>query len=149
MANNKKICFKIKLQSHSSEINRLFSFIQESMGHALIQGRADDKYIHDLKLVTEEWFANIVNHGYADNEPGEIEVELVAVADGIRLTVMDSASPYNPLENIPGRQPDQDFSQGGMGMIIIIIKSLTDEQHYSRNGTQNVFSITKHYNSDR
>ncbi|GAH14568.1 unnamed protein product, partial [marine sediment metagenome] len=32
---------------------------------------------------------------------------------------------------------------------LIIIKSLTDEQHYSRNETQNVFSITKHYNSDR
>ena len=147
MANNKKICFNIKLQSHSSEVNRLFSFIQESMGHAQIQGRANDKFIHDLKLVTEEWFANIIKHGYADNEPGEIEVELVAVADGIRLTVVDSAPPYNPLENIPGRQLDQDFSQGGMGLIII--KSLTDEQHYSRNGTQNVFSITKHYNSDR
>ena len=147
MANNKKICFNIKLQSHSSEVNRLFSFIQESMGHAQIKGRADDKFIHDLKLVTEEWFANIVNHGYADNEAGEIEVELVAVANGIRLTVVDSAPAYNPLENIPGNQPDQDFSQGGMGLIII--KSLTDEQHYSRNEAQNVFSITKHYNSDR
>ena len=147
MTNTKKICFNIKLQSHSSEVNRLFNFIQESMGHALIQGRADEKFIHDLKLVTEEWFANIINHGYADNGTGEIEVKLVAVTDGIRLTVMDSAPPYNPLENVPSKQPDQDFSQGGMGLIII--KSLTDEQHYSRNETQNVFSITKHYNSDR
>ena len=146
MANDKKISFNIKLQSHSSEVNRLFNFIQESMGHALIQGRADEKFIHDLKLVTEEWFANIINHGYADNETGEIEVELVAVTDGIRLTVMDSAPPYNPLEN-NRKQQDQDFSQGGMGLIII--KSLTDEQHYNRNETQNVFSITKHYNSDR
>lgn len=146
MANTKKICFNIKLQSHSSEVNRLFNFIQESMGHALIQRRADEKFIHDLKLVTEEWFANIINHGYADNETGEIEIELVAVTDGIRLTVIDSAPPYNPLEN-NRKQPDQDFSQGGMGLIII--KSLTDEQHYSRNETQNVFSITKHYNSDR
>ena len=63
MANNKEFCFNIKLQSHSSEVNRLFNFIQESMGHALIQGRADEKFIHDLKLVTEEWFANIINHG--------------------------------------------------------------------------------------
>ena len=117
------------------------------MGHALIQGRADEKFIHDLKLVTEEWFANIINHGYADNETGEIEVKLVAVTNGIRLTVTDSAPPYNPLEHVPGKKPDQDFSQGGMGLIII--KSLTDEQHYSRNETQNVFSITKHYNSDR
>jgi serine/threonine-protein kinase RsbW len=146
MANTKKICFNIKLQSHSSEVNRLFNFIQESMGHALIQGRADEKFIHALKLVTEECFANIINHGYAGNETGEIEVELVAVTDGIRLTVMDSAPPYNPLEN-NRKQQDQDFSQGGMGLIII--KSLTDEQHYSRNETQNVFSITKHYNSDR
>ena len=146
MANNKNICFNIKLQSHSSEVNRLFNFIQESMGHALIQGRADEKFIHDLKLVTEEWFANIINHGYADNETGEIEIELFAVTDGIHLTVKDSAPPFNPLKN-NRKQPVQDFSQGGMGLIII--KSLTDEQHYSRNETQNVFSITKHYNSDR
>ena len=79
------------------------------MWHAQIQGRADEKFIHDLKLVTEEWFANIINHGYAGNETGEIEVELVAVTDGIRLTVMDSAPPYNPLEN-NRKQPVQDFS---------------------------------------
>lgn len=146
MANTKKVCFNIKLQSHSSEVNRLFNFIRESMGHALIKERADDKFIHDLKLVTEEWFANIINHGYADNETGEIEIELVAVTDGIHLTVKDSAPPFNPLKN-NRKQLVQDFSQGGMGLIII--KSLTDEQHYSRNETQNVFSITKHYNSDR
>jgi len=146
MANTKKVCFNIKLQSHSSEVNRLFNFIKESMGHALIKERADDKFIHDLKLVTEEWFANIINHGYADNETGEIEIELVAVTDGIHLTVKDSAPPFNPLKN-NRKQLVQDFSQGGMGLIII--KSLTDEQHYSRNETQNVFSITKHYNSDR
>ena len=116
------------------------------MGHALIQGRADEKFTYDLKLVTEEIFANIINHGYADNETGEIEVELVAVTDGIRLTVRDSAPAYNPLENAR-KQPARDFSQGGMGLIII--KSLTDEQHYSRNETQNVFSITKYYNSDQ
>ena len=146
MVNKTSTCFNIKLQSHSSEVNRLFNFIQESLGHALIQGRTDEKFIYDLKLVTEEWFANIINHGYAGNETGEIEVELVAITNGIRLTVIDSAPPYNPLEN-DSKLPDQDFSQGGMGLTII--KSLTDEQHYSRNETQNVFSITKHYNSDR
>ena len=113
------------------------------MRHALIQGRADEEFIHDLKLVTEEIFANIINHGYADNKNGDIEIELVAVTDGIHLTVTDSAPPFNPLENVR-EQPDRDFSQGGMGLILI--KSLTDGQHYSRNETQNVFSITKHYN---
>ncbi|MGB5440297.1 MAG: ATP-binding protein [Gammaproteobacteria bacterium] len=115
------------------------------MRHALIQGRADEEFIYDLKLVTEEIFANIINHGYTDNKNGVIEIELVAVTDGIHLTVTDSAPPFNPLENVR-EQPDQDFSQGGMGLIII--KSLTDGQHYSRNETQNVFSITKHYNFD-
>ena len=116
------------------------------MRHALIQGRADEEFIYDLKLVTEEIFANIINHGYTDNKNGDIEIELVAVTDGIRLTVTDSAPPFNPLVNVR-EQPDRDFSQGGMGLILI--KSLTDGQHYSRNETQNVFSITKHYNFDQ
>lgn len=146
MAHKELVCFNIKVQAHSRECNRIFSFIQDSLEHALIRGRVDERFIHDLKLVTEEWFANIINHGYADNETGEIEIELVAVTDGIHLTVKDSAPPFNPLKN-NRKQLVQDFSQGGMGLIII--KSLTDEQHYSRNETQNVFSITKHYNSDR
>jgi anti-sigma regulatory factor (Ser/Thr protein kinase) len=146
MAHKELTCFNIKLQGHSSECNRIFNFIQDSLGHALFQGRVDEKFIHDLKLVTEEWFANIIKHGYADDEPGEIELELVAVKDGIRLTVTDSAPAYNPLE-VDRNQRDQDFSEGGMGLILI--KSLTDEQHYCRDGTHNVFNITKHYNSGR
>lgn len=146
MAHKELVCFNIKVQAHSRECNRIFSFIQDSLEHALIRGRVDERFIHDLKLVTEEWFANIIKHGYADDEPGEIELELVAVKDGIHLTVTDSASAYNPLE-VNREARNQDFSEGGMGLILI--KSLTDEQHYSHDGTHNVFSITKHYNSDR
>lgn len=116
------------------------------MGSLVFNGHVDEKFIHELKLVAEEWFANIINHGYADNEAGEVEIELVPDSKGICLTMIDSAPAYNPLE-ADQKPQDQDFRQGGMGLILI--KSLTDELLYSRSERQNVFSIKKHYSSDR
>lgn len=116
------------------------------MEHVVFHAHIDEKFIHELKLVAEEWFANIINHGYAGDHAGEIEIELVSDSKGICLTMIDSAPAYNPLE-ADHKQPNQDFRHGGMGLILI--KSLTDELLYSRNGTQNVFSIKKYYNSDR
>ena len=146
MVDRKASCFTITLQSHGSECGRLLEFIQVSMGHASFHGRADEIFIHELKLVAEESLANIINHGYADDEGGEIEIQLVPDSKGICLTLIDSAPAYNPLE-AGDKKPDQDFSQGGMGLILI--KSLTDELFYSRNEARNVFSIKKHYNSGR
>ena len=36
------------------------------------------------------------------------------------------------------------IGEGGMG--IVLVKSLTDEQNYRRDGDHNVFTVTKNYN---
>lgn len=146
MVDKEAICFNVTLQSHSSECGRLFDFIQASMRHAAFHGHADEQFVHELKLVAEELLANIINHGYAGDGDGKIEIQLVPDSKGICLTLIDSAPAYNPLE-ADNKKPDHDFSRGGMGLVLI--KSLTDELFYSRNEARNVFSIKKHYNSSR
>jgi len=129
----------VQLSNKTSECNRLFEFLANS----LEQLPVTKEFKHDLKLVSEELLANIINHGY-DNRPDEaIDVELAVDGSSVRITFTDSTMAFNPLEC---KSPDvlNDLSQGGMG--ILLVKSLTDEQHYTRENNHNVLTVTKNYN---
>ena len=130
---------RIRLKNCSSECSRLYDFLADSLGHLLLT----KEFKHDLKLVSEELLANIINHGYDDDTEQFIDIELSVENDCVRLTFIDSGKAFNPLES---KQPAllNDLSEGGMG--ILLVKSLTDEQHYQRDNGHNVFTVTKNYN---
>jgi anti-sigma regulatory factor (Ser/Thr protein kinase) len=129
----------IQLNNKTSECSRLFEFLTDSLDQLPVT----KEFRHDLKLVSEELLANIIKHGYDSRTNGTIDVELSVDASRVRITFTDTAKAFNPLERKP---PDMlnDLSEGGMG--ILLVKSLTDEQHYQRDNNQNVFTVTKNYN---
>ena len=128
-----------QLSNKTSECNRLFEFLAES----LEQLPVTEEFKHDLKLVSEELLANIIKHGYDNRSDEAIDVELSVDGSSVRITFTDSAAAFNPLERNP---PDilNDLSEGGMG--ILLVKSLTDEQQYKRDNNHNVLTVTKNYN---
>ena len=129
----------IRLGNQTSECNRLFEFLAVSLNQLPVT----KEFRHDLKLVSEELLANIIKHGYDSQADEVIDIELAVDGSSVRITFTDSASPFNPLER---KSPDilNDLSEGGMG--ILLVKSLTDEQHYQRDNNHNVFTVTKNYN---
>ena len=129
----------IQLKNCSSECQRLYDFLADNL-EPLPVSKA---FRHDLKLVAEELLANIIRHGYDDEPEQVIDIELNVADDCVQLTFTDSGKVFNPMEN---EQPEvlNDLSEGGMG--ILLVKSLTDEQIYRRDGDQNVFTVTKNYN---
>lgn len=129
----------IQLRNNSSECNRLYDFITESLQHLTVT----DEFRHDLKLVAEELLANIINHAYAETATGTIDIELTVEEQRVCITFTDFGIAFNPLKDQDADIPN-DFSQGGMG--IRLIKSLTDEQSYNRDNNVNVFTVTKNYN---
>jgi serine/threonine-protein kinase RsbW len=141
MANNESATWSkhIQLGNKTSECTRLFEFLADS----LEQLPVTKEFKHDLKLVSEELLANIINHGYNSHAKEAIDVELAVDDSSVRITFTDSASAFNPLERKP---PDvlNDLSEGGMG--IFLVKSLTDDQYYKRDNDHNVFTVTKNYN---
>ena len=141
MANNENTTWSkhIQLSNRTSECNRLFEFLADS----LEQLPVTKEFRHDLKLVSEELLANIIKHGYDSHADGTIDIELAVDSSHVRMTFIDSAAAFNPLER---KDPDvlNDLSEGGMG--ILLVKSLTDEQHYQRDHDHNVFTVTKNYN---
>jgi anti-sigma regulatory factor (Ser/Thr protein kinase) len=141
MENNENATWSkhIQLSNRTSECNRLFEFLADS----LEQLPVTKEFRHDLKLVSEELLANIIKHGYDSHAVGFIDIELAVDGRSVRITFTDSAGAFNPLERT---SPDvlNDLSEGGMG--ILLVKSLTDEQHYKRDNNHNVFTVTKNYN---
>lgn len=141
MANNENATWSkhIQLSNKTSECNRLFEFLADS----LEQLPVTKEFRHDLKLVSEELLANIIKHGYDSHTDGTIDIELAVDGSNVRMTFTDAAAAFNPLERT---SPDvlNDLSEGGMG--ILLVKSLTDEQHYQRDHDHNVFTVTKNYN---
>lgn len=130
----------IQLSNNSGECNRLYDFLDET----LQQLPVTNEFRHDLKLVSEELLANIINHGYEKNTTGTIDIELAMDAQRVRITFKDSGKAFNPLDS---KDPDtlNNLSEGGMGLLLV--RSLTDEQCYKRDNKLNVFTVTKNYNN--
>jgi len=141
MVNNEDTAWSkhIQLINKTSECDRLFEFLNDSLEHLPVT----KEFRHDLKLVSEELLTNIINHGYDSHADETIDIELAVDGSSVRITFTDSASAFNPLER---EHPDilNDLSEGGMG--ILLVKSLTDDQHYTRDNNHNVFTVTKNYN---
>jgi anti-sigma regulatory factor (Ser/Thr protein kinase) len=102
-----------------------------------------DEILHDLRLVTEETFINIVNYAYPPEETHEVTIELSHSDNRINITFIDAGKAFNPLTDCTASIDTDDHCDGGMG--IHLIKSLTDKQEYNRIEERNVFTVTKHY----
>ena len=130
---------RIQLINCSSQCQRLYDFLADNLEPLPVS----KEFRHDLKLVAEELLANIIRHGYDDKSEQVIDIEMSVADDHVRLTFTDSGKAFDPMQS---EKPEllNDLSEGGMG--ILLVKSLTDEQNYRREGDRNVFTVTKNYN---
>jgi anti-sigma regulatory factor (Ser/Thr protein kinase) len=140
MGTNNPTSQALILNSTFSECQKLYDFIE---GFTLSQGISSET-THDLKLIAEEIFANIVNHSYNHVLDQKIEI-LISIDNGnIKMIFTDDAPAYDPTESSKNNDNNHNIEEGGMG--IRIIKSLSSNQEYNRINEQNVLTITKHYN---
>lgn len=110
----------------------------------LLESRVEDAIVTDLRLVAEEGLTNVIVHAYGIGNEGDIEVTLSVSTSSVRFVLRDRARPFNPLES-PRPDIDAPIDErpiGGLG--IHLIRSLTDEQSYERDGEENVLVLIKH-----
>jgi sigma-B regulation protein RsbU (phosphoserine phosphatase) len=107
------------------------------------QHLTDAELLHDLRLVAEEIFVNIVNHGGLDI--GErIIARLACDRARIALEFVDRARPWNPLGQAPVAklaQSTDDACIGGLG--VFLVGELTDRQIYRHDDGANRFCVVK------
>ena len=133
----------ISLQNKTSESIKLSDFL----GEFISANNIPDAIHNDLRLAAEEAFVNIVNYAFSNQETQTISIEISCNNNAISITFIDEGLAFNPLLaagiNSGESINTNDLCDGGMG--IHIIKSLTDQQEYSRINQCNTFTITKHY----
>ena len=129
----------ITVKNNTSECDRLSAFLTDYES----SNNIPDEIQHDLRLVLEEVFVNITNYAFPSGETHTVSIEISNTANAVSITFIDGGIAFNPLLDCNNEVDADDHCKGGMG--IHIIKSLTDQQEYSRIEQRNVFTVTKHY----
>lgn len=130
---NELMVLKNRLSEVESFQRRLEKMLRE-------RGFSDD-LIHDLSLVCEEVLVNIVHYGY-DGDKGEREIKVDLSIDEtrrVRLEIRDDAKAFDPLA--VEERDHEDERPGGWG--IPMLKTLTDQVQYRREGSQNVLTLLR------
>lgn len=97
---------------------------------------------HQIGVIIEELFANIVRFAYEDQQIHPVEIRLHRWNDHIKITIIDDGIPFNPMEYDRAPTPDPAASDiGGMGLILV--KTFSDAIDYRRNDQKNHLEITK------
>jgi serine/threonine-protein kinase RsbW len=96
-----------------------------------------------IDLALEELLVNIMDYGYPDRPPGQIELTLQASPDHLNITVADDGVPFNPWQYAaPNLEvPLEDRIIGGLG--IHLVKSIMDSCTYSFFDSRNRVILTK------
>ncbi len=104
----------------------------------------DGSATQDLVLAVCEACQNVMQHGYAGQEPGDIVLSLARSDDGMIVRVRDFTAPIDP-ETIRSRDL-ADVRPGGLG--IHFIESLMDSAVFlpGADGIGNVLQMTKRVN---
>lgn len=100
-----------------------------------------DTVTYQLQLAAQEVCTNIVDHAYADNPDGQIEIH-IDVDEGahvLNMTFGDTGAAYET--GIPSILTIEEPSEGGMGLFLI--RQLVDYVDYQRDGSWNVWKISK------
>jgi len=133
------------LHNDQSDCTKLSDFLANYTQSSGISTNAH----HDLRLVLEETFINIISYAFTDNNAHQVTVEFSCSVNTISISFIDDGIEFNPLTHHTDTDQtieSNDHCEGGMG--IHLIKSLTDQQEYNRIKKRNVFTVTKHYTKD-
>jgi anti-sigma regulatory factor (Ser/Thr protein kinase) len=98
----------------------------------------------DLILAVSEACQNVMQHGYAGQEPGDIVLSMARGADGVIVRVRDFAAPVDPDKIRP--RDLANVRPGGLGLHFI--KNLMDSAVFlpGADGIGNVLQMTKRVN---
>jgi len=125
-------------ESRLSELGSALERIEQLLGEHVVES----DLVAEIRLVAEEGMVNIVRNAYPEEE-GDIEVTLSVNVTEVRIVLRDRGRPFNPLEHpapdlgiAAGERPE-----GGLG--VHLIRSLTDDRFYSREGDENVLVLVK------
>jgi len=94
-------------------------------------------------VVLDELLNNIIAHGFAGREDGEVSIDVELRTDRLSVTLTDDGKPFNPFGTAA---PDtalsvQERQIGGLG--IHLVRRMMDAVSYQRRADRNVVTLAK------
>ena len=98
-----------------------------------------------LMLALEESLANIISHGYTDQNDHNIHIAVETGEQEVRLEVTDSGVPFDlrTLQAPDLSQSIEERQMGGLG--VLLIRKMMDEVDYRRDGDFNRLRLVKRW----
>jgi len=108
------------------------------------RARLSDQAVFQCRLALDEACMNIIEHAYAFDPEGEIDVVIEAGRGRCTIQLIDYGQPYHPPA-IP--EPDRDISledasPGGLGLYLM--RRVMDEVRYTPGPRSNCLIMVKH-----
>lgn len=103
----------------------------------------DDEAVYHCRLCVEEICTNIIEHGYAQQHEGVIEIVCKMASSYFSITIIDDAPAFNPL-TLPDPDPTMPLweRQGG-GWGVYFVKKFMDRVTYLHHLDRNTFTMEK------
>jgi len=131
-----------------SSIPDLMNFVEHYLE---IAGLSEASF--EIQLAVEEWFVNIVKHGFGGEKGGNVKVRLdhddgVQTGGRLEVEISDDGPEFDPHSLPPAERPDsvEEAKIGGLG--VHFIRNLMDETGYRRENGRNIFSMKKNLDAD-
>ena len=101
--------------------------------------------IFEIQLAVEEWYVNIVNHGFGGKNEGQVRLEMAFAGDWLEIEVADNGPAFDPHSLPPPEKPKsvEEAQIGGLG--VFFIRKLMDGTTYRRVDNKNIFIMRKEF----
>jgi len=131
--------FSITLINNISEVSRLADKIDEFCSENKITPSSS----FEINLVMDEIIANVIMHGYTDDNEHFINIDFVLTDKVLFGKIEDDGIEFNPLKSTKDdRKKSLEEKQiGGLG--IHIIKEYVDKVEYNRENNKNKLTFYK------
>ena len=129
----------MKISSNIENLHQVRDYIRQFC--STLTPPLPDEKLDMLELAANEVAANIIRHGYDDDNPGEFEILIVQETAGISIQFIDQGHPFH-REDATLFNPETDEiidKTGGFGLFIIenIMDKVTyDQDKIGNNRTQ-------------
>ena len=129
---------EIITEAKTEKLDEVLDFVDA----ALEEWECPMKILNQINIAVEEMFVNIAHYAYGENE-GTASLNINESDGVVEITLIDSGTPYNPLE-----KPDPDVTLsaeereiGGLG--IYMVKKMMDSVSYEFRDGCNIFTMRK------
>ena len=136
-----------ELRTDIQNLPLLYDFIESFLSKvdAITQGHPPQDLNYEIQLAIEEWYVNIVKHGFRGESHGHVHVQLHYEDGWITIRIIDDGPAFDP-HTIPSIEKSNDPQQvkiGGLGFHLI--RNVMNSTSYDREAGKNILTMMKKY----